>query len=231
MGKNYGYHRTSTNEQHLERGITEITRYCQDNNIKLNEIFTDQHTGKNFNRPDYAVLKRVLDEGDSLIITEIDRLGRNKADTMKELRWFKDKGVRLLVLELPTTLMDLSTMNNELAKLMMETISNMLLELYVSMAEAEMHKREKRQREGLEELRKSGNWDKMGRPRKMSQEDFNKEYDRVVFGDIAPFELMRELGLKKGTFYNYKLAYDKQFNNQAEKSYLEYLDDGEITVE
>ena len=55
--KRYGYHRTSTREQHLDRGITEITAYCEQNQLELERIFTDQQTGKNFNRPRYQVLK------------------------------------------------------------------------------------------------------------------------------------------------------------------------------
>lgn len=55
--KRYGYHRTSTREQHLDRGIKEITAYCEQNSLELEKIFTDQQTGKNFNRPRYQVLK------------------------------------------------------------------------------------------------------------------------------------------------------------------------------
>ena len=89
--KRYGYHRTSTREQHLDRGIAEITGYCESNNLSLEKIYTDQQTGKNFNRPRYTILKEdVLRPGDELIITEVDRLGRNKADTLKELQHFKE---------------------------------------------------------------------------------------------------------------------------------------------
>lgn len=55
--KRYGYHRTSTKEQHLDRGISEITAYCESNNLTLEKIYTDQQTGKNFNRPRYTILK------------------------------------------------------------------------------------------------------------------------------------------------------------------------------
>ena len=55
--KRYGYHRTSTREQHLDRGIKEITAYCEQNGLELEKIFTDQQTGKNFNRPRYQVSK------------------------------------------------------------------------------------------------------------------------------------------------------------------------------
>ncbi|MBR5516375.1 MAG: recombinase family protein [Firmicutes bacterium] len=53
----YGYHRTSTAEQHLDRGITEIESFCKNQGLTLERIYTDQHTGKNFNRPRYQVLK------------------------------------------------------------------------------------------------------------------------------------------------------------------------------
>ena len=69
-----------------------------------------------------------------MIITELDRLGRNKRDTMQQIQRLKEMGVRLMVLELPTTLMDLSVMDNAMARMMLETINNMMLELYASMA-------------------------------------------------------------------------------------------------
>ena len=60
-------------EQYLDRGIKEITAYCEQNNLELEKIFTDQQTGKNFNRPRYQVLKEdVSRAGDKLIITEVD---------------------------------------------------------------------------------------------------------------------------------------------------------------
>lgn len=100
----YGYHRTSTKEQHLDRGIAEIKNYCTSNNLELEKIFTDQQTGKNFNTPRYQVLKEdVSRSGDELIITEVDRLSHNKQETLKELQYFRDMNVRVKILELPTT--------------------------------------------------------------------------------------------------------------------------------
>ena len=115
-------------EQHLDRGIKEITAFCEQNNLELEKIFTDQQTGKNFNRPRYQVLKEdVLRAGDELIITEVDRLGRNKQETLKELQYYRDNGIRVKILELPTTLMDLSKLDNAMARMLMETINNMLI--------------------------------------------------------------------------------------------------------
>ena len=191
----YGYHRTSTKEQHLDRGIIEIQRFCESQNIKLTGIFTDKLTGKNFDRPRYTVLvEDVLREGDTLIITELDRLGRNKQEILKQLQSLKDKGVRVMVLELPTTLIDLSQMDNALARLMIETINNVLIEIYASLAQAEMEKKEKRQREGMEAKKLRGEWDEVGRPRAIEQEKFNQEFIRVVQKEVTPTQLQRELG-------------------------------------
>lgn len=207
----YGYHRTSTKEQHLDRGISEIKKYCEEHNMKLEKVYTDQQTGKDFNRARYIVLTEdVLREGDILIITEIDRLGRTKKDTLDELKKLRDKNVRVMVLELPTTLIDFSTIDNEMAKMMMETINNMMIELYASMAEAEMHKKQKRQREGYEALKARGEWDKLGRPVAMDYKKFCKEYERVLAGKIKPFELIRELKLSQSTYYRYKKRYDEE---------------------
>lgn len=202
--KRYGYHRTSTREQHLDRGIKEITTYCEQNQLELEKIYTDQQTGKNFNRPRYQVLKEdVLRAGDELIITEVDRLGRNKQETLKELQYYRDNNIRVKILELPTTLMDFSRLDNSMARMLMETVNNMLIELYAAMAQAEIEKKEKRQREGIEAKKKRGDWYNYGRPSIMNDEDFSKEYKRVLSGEIRPFELMRQLGLSKTTFYRY----------------------------
>ena len=185
--KRYGYHRISTREQHLDRGIKEITAYCEQNGLELEKIFTDQQTGKNFNRPRYQVLKEdVLRAGDELIITEVDRLGRNKQETLKELQYYRDNGIRVKILELPTTLMDLSKLDNAMARMLMETINNMLIELYAAMAQAEIEKKEKRQRPAI-----------------MSQEEFSEHYEKVLSGELRPFELMKQFGKSKSTYYRY----------------------------
>jgi len=202
--KRYGYHRTSTKEQHLDRGVTEINRYCATNNLELEKIFTDQQTGKNFNRPRYIIMKEdVLRVGDELIITEVDRLGRNKQETLKELQYYRDNGIRVKILELPTTLMDLSAMDNSMARMIIETINNMLIELYATMAQAEIEKKEKRQKEGIEAKKARGEWDDYGRPAVITIEEFAKEYQKVKTGEMRPFQLMKQLGMSKATFYRY----------------------------
>ncbi|MDD5935485.1 MAG: recombinase family protein [Clostridiales bacterium] len=215
--KVFGYHRTSTAEQHLDRGIKEITEYCEKNNLELRRIYTDQQSGKNFNRERYIVMKEdVLDKGDTLIITELDRLGRNKKETLNELRYFKDRDIRVMILELPTTLMDLSALEDSMAAMLMDAVNNMLIELYAAMAQAELEKKEKRQREGIEAKKARGEWDDYGRPHAIDFEKFANEYLRVIRGEIRPVDCMRILGLKKSTYYNYVKRWKEQNKKESE---------------
>ena len=198
----YGYHRTSTKEQHLDRGIQEITQFCKENHYKLEKIYTDQQTGKNFSRPRYTVLRDdILRDGDILIITEVDRLGRNKKDTVEELRILANRNIRVMILEIPTTLQDLSKMDNAMAKMILETVNHMLIELYAAMAQAEIEKKEKRQREGIEQMKARGEWDNYGRPRVQKPKNWDEVIKRWQAGEITAVEAMRLTGMKKSSFY------------------------------
>lgn len=206
----YGYHRTSTAEQHLDRGVKSIQDYCKANGLELDEMFTDQQTGKNFSRPDYQTLKRIAKAGSCIIISELDRLGRNKEDTLKELQHFKGIGVRVMILEIPTTLIDYSKLDNSLASMLMETINNMLIEMYATFAHAEMLKREVRQKQGIQAMKDRKEWDKYGRPAAIDYDKFKEEYKKVVSRQIKPFELMRQLEMKKSTYYKYAKRYKEE---------------------
>lgn len=217
----YGYHRTSTTEQHLDRGIYEINKFCEAQKIELIDIFTDKQTGKNFNRPEYQFLRKRIRPEDSLIIAELDRLGRKKADILEELRYYKERGVRVMILEIPTTLMDLSGLDNALAQLIMESLNNMLIEMYAVFAQAEMEKKEKRQREGIQAKKLRGEWDDYGRPLAIHFEKFTEAYKKVEAGELKPTECRKLLNLKHATYYRYRDKYLKKedsYNNTYKKN-------------
>ncbi len=198
----YGYHRTSTTEQHLDRGIREITDFCIRSNLKLEKIYTDQQTGKNFDRPRYIVLRDdILRSGDTLIITEVDRLGRNKKDTVEELRLLAHRNIRVMILEIPTTLQDISKMDNAMAQMILETVNHMLIELYAAMAQAEVEKKEKRQKEGIEAKKLRGDWDNYGRPKVKKPFNWNEVIEKLNAKEITAVQAMKMLGLKKSSFY------------------------------
>lgn len=210
MGRFYGYNRVSSKEQNLERGRKSIQDFCRENGYPLEKIYEDKQTGKDYFRPRYIVLKEdVLRSGDVLVIPEYDRLGR--ADqTKKELEYFKEKGVRIIFLDIPTTKIDISSFNDTMAQMILAFINDMLISFYDLIARTELERKQKRQREGIEAMKAKGEWSRYGRPRCMSKEEFAKQYERVLQGEIGTLELQRELGLNKDTFFRYIREYKKK---------------------
>lgn len=198
--KVYGYHRTSTKEQHLDRGIEGIKAFCEKQGLMLEKIYTDQQTGKNFDRPRYTVLKEdVLRDGDVLIIKEFDRLGRDKQASLKELRELQEMGVKVVFLDIPTSWI-LATGNVD-NKPIMEMINNILIEVYSTIAQQEIERKETRQREGLEAMKARGDWDRYGRPKAEIPQDFEKVVASWRNEEISATEAFTKLGMKKATFY------------------------------
>ena len=99
-----GYARVSSAEQSLARQLEELKKYVPEENI-----VTDKQSGKDLERPGYQALKGPLGlrRGDVLVIKSLDRLSRNKQEMKQELQWFKDQGIQLKVLDLPTTMIRL----------------------------------------------------------------------------------------------------------------------------
>jgi DNA invertase Pin-like site-specific DNA recombinase len=216
-GNFYGYNRVSSKEQHLDRGREKIQAFCQEHGYHLERIFEDKQTGRNFDRPRYIVLKEdVLRPGDTLIVPEYDRLGRSD-QTKKELEYFAEKKIRVIFLDIPTTYMDFSTLNDGMAQMIMECVNRMLIEFYDCLARSELERKEKRQREGIKAMKERGDWERYGRPRCMSRAEFEKEYERVLSGEIGTLALQRELNLNRDTFFRYVREY-KKLHNAVETS-------------
>lgn len=208
----YGYNRVSTKEQHLDRGRISIENFCREHNYNLVKIFEDKQTGCNFERPRYTVLKEdVVQDGDIIVIPEYDRLGRAD-ETKRELEYFKMRNIRIIFLDIPTTQIDLSVMNDDMGAAIFSCINDMLISFYDLMARTELQRRKKRQMEGIEAKKKRGDWGNYGRPRKMTQPVFEEHYKRVVNNEIGSLALMRELGLNRDTYFRYVREFKKKNN-------------------
>lgn len=197
-GRKYGYARVSTSEQNLDRQLIALT----DAGIAARDIFTDKLSGKDFDRPQYQLLRdQILREGDELFVKSLDRLGRNKSQTLEELRHFKEAGVVVRILDLPTTLIDLE--GNDWV---MEMINNIIIEVYASIAENERLTIRQRQREGIDAAKAAGR--QLGRSRIEFPENWEQVYDIWSAGNISAVQAMKLLGLKKSTFYKLAREYD-----------------------
>lgn len=196
-----GYARVSTKEQNLSRQLVELEKYVPKENIII-----DKSSGKNLEREGYQALKSVLGlrKGDTLIITSLDRLSRNKEDIKTELQWFQEKGIRLKILDLPTSMVEVPDGQTWI----LEMIQNILIEVLSSIAEQERLIIRKRQREGIEAAKKQGKH--LGRPNIVRPNNFEEVYERWKRGEYTAKKAMELLGIKKNTFYRMIKAYEKK---------------------
>ncbi|MDY4607281.1 MULTISPECIES: recombinase family protein [Clostridium] len=206
--KVFGYTRVSSKEQNEARQIKSIKEYCKNIGVEIDErdIFVDKQSGKDFKRDKYQILKQMLRSGDIVIIKELDRLGRNKSDIKKEIEWFKESEITLRILDIPTTLIELSQYDGGIAKAMMDMINNVLIEVLGTIAEEERKKIKKRQAEGIEIAKSQGKH--LGRPKTEFPVKWEEQYTKWKAGEITATNMMDQLGLKRNTFYRLVKKYE-----------------------
>lgn len=190
--KTFGYARVSTKEQNLDRQIIALTSY----GVEERDIIVDKESGKDLNRAGYLGLKNsMLREGDTLIIKSLDRLSRNKTDIHNELQFFRNNGIRLKVIDLPTTMMDLP----EGQEWVFDMVNNILIEVLGTIAEQERVTIKQRQAEGIEAALKRGVH--FGRPRVLRPKNWDEVIKEWEEEKITAAKAMRKMGLSKSTFY------------------------------
>lgn len=211
--KSVGYARVSTNGQNLARQKAALLKYLPEDMIVY-----DKKSGKDFKRDGYSSLKHgigKLIQGDELYITSLDRLGRNKEETLKELRYYKDKGIRLKVLDIPTTMIDIG--ETEKQSWIIEMINNILIEVLTSLAEQERANIRERQAQGIEQMPINPNTGKkrslktgrdIGRPPAVYPQNWKEVYADWKAKKITAVEAMKQTDLKKNTFYNLVKKYE-----------------------
>ncbi|OUM19595.1 recombinase family protein [Butyricicoccus porcorum] len=216
MSKEVGYVRVSSAGQNLERQIEALRKYVPDE-----MIVTDKVSGKDFNRPGYQSLKvgiGKLVEGDTLYIKSLDRLGRNKSETIEELRYFKNIGVQVKVLDIPTTMID----RVEGQEWVFDMINNLLIEVLASVAEQERKTTKQRQAEGVACMPVDENGKKYsaktgryrGRPALTAPKNWNEVYAAWKAGEITAKEAMEKTETKRTSFYKLvKLTEEEQNKN------------------
>ena len=190
--RTFYYARVSNKEQNLDRQLNVFKNIGAGDR----DIITDKESGKNLDRQGYQALKNaMLREGDTLVITSLDRLSRNKKDIANELKYFKDNNIRLKVLDLPTTMTDVP----QGQEWVIEMVNNILIEVLGTIAEQERATIHKRQAEGIESAKKAGKH--LGRPVTIKPENWEEVINLWEKGNISAKEAMNRTGVKKSTFY------------------------------
>ena len=202
--KIFAYMRISTNHktQKVDRQQQTIIEYSISNKFIIDDFVSDIITGgtKADHRPNYHNMKKQLRNGDTLIISDVDRLGRNADDVIVEIKDLQSKGIRVVALDVPF-LNDWEKMNDD-------SLSKMIIDIFVTLkahiAQQEKEKIHDRVMQGLNVARANGK--KLGRPPTGVPKEFIKEYSKLQsggYGSISVVQFAKLQGIAVSTFYKY----------------------------
>lgn len=188
----FGYARVSSKEQNLDRQL-EALDY-------VSRVFSGKVRGQSTERPQLKAMLEYIREGDIVVVTELDRLGRNNSDLTTIMNEIQQKGATLEVLNLPS-------MNGITDENLRRLINNLVIELYKYQAEAERKKIKDRQQQGIKIAKDKGKF--QGGKRKFQENDprLNLAFELYLKGHTDK-EVEEQTEINRRTFRRYRQRYN-----------------------
>lgn len=190
-----GYIRVSTKEQNLDRQKEQMDE------LKIEKVFEEQASGKDIqNRPKFNQLMSYIRQGDTLVVTSLDRLGRNYEDIKEIINTLNKKKIRLMVIDAP--FLNFHTGNDLLDR----TMSDMFLSLLSYIAHIERENIRERQRQGIELAKARGVYKGGQRVYSSNSNNLQKRalYQLVLklYQEEVPIRgIARQTGVSRNTVY------------------------------
>ena len=187
-----GYARVSSKEQNLDRQLEAL----QD----VSKVFSDKASGQSTERPQLQAMLTYLREGDIVVVTELDRLGRNNKELTELMNQIQQKGATLEVLNLPSMT---GIEDDNLRRL----INNLMIELYKYQAESERKRIRERQAQGIAIAKQRGRF--KGRKKKYSFKDEGLQHAFDLYQQgLTEKGIERKTGINRTTFRRYRQKYN-----------------------
>ncbi|MEK4711505.1 recombinase family protein [Sporosarcina sp. FSL K6-5500] len=197
--RKFGYIRVSSKDQNEGRQLEAIKKL----DINERDIYLDKQSGKNFERVNYQLLKRIIRKGDILYIHSLDRFGRNKEEILQEWNDLtKNIEADIVVMDMP--LLDTTQYKDSMGTF----IADLVLQILSWMAEEERERIRKRQREGIDLALQNGV--QFGRPKVLLSEEFKEVYRKWRARELTAVQAMQEAGVKKTSFYKLVKALEEE---------------------
>lgn len=186
-----GYIRVSSTEQNLDRQIEQLSGVFK--------VFSDKISGKDTDRPGLKSLLSFIREGDIVVVSELDRLGRNNKELTEVMSIIQTKGATIEILSLPS----LSGIEDENLR---RLLNNLIIEIYKYQAEAERVRILERQRQGIEIAKRKGKY--KGRKPMFARNDMKLQHAFDLFlAGHSDREVEDLVGINSRTFRRYREKY------------------------
>jgi len=209
MKKIFGYVRANSKDEHIERQIRILKAYVDSER----DIFIDKKSGKNIDRINFQKMKAMVRRDDIIVCTELDQLARSKTDIKNELQDFKNRGIKVVFLDIPTTKKFLRERNSfDQGDDIFDMVNNILIEVVATITEKERKNIKDRQLQGIEDAKRKGV--KFGRPKKINLKNSEtkkkvlKLIKKVENKEITNREASELLSISTRYFYTIKKKLD-----------------------
>ena len=191
MPKTYGYIRVSSKDQNEDRQRLALLEF----GVPRRNLCIEKRSGKDFERPQYKRLLRVLRPGDLLVVMSIDRLGRNYEEIQNQWRRItKELKVNIVVLDMPL----LDTRRREGDDLLGTFVADLVLQILSYVAQTEREFIHQRQAEGIAAAKARGV--KFGRRPKNRPADYEIIKKAWCEGSLSARAASQQLGVTHRTF-------------------------------
>ncbi|ESZ70322.1 resolvase [Mesorhizobium sp. L103C119B0] len=157
------YLRASTKEQDANRAKGDLLAFAKERGLQIAATYLENESGASLARPELFRLLSDCQPGDVLLIEQVDRLSRlNGADWSKLKDEIRDRRVKVVALDLPTSWGMASVNADEFTSRMADAINNMMLDMIAAIARKDYDDRRRRQKQGIEKAKDEGKY--RGRP-------------------------------------------------------------------
>ncbi|HGI3133309.1 TPA: recombinase family protein [Streptococcus agalactiae] len=187
-----GYARVSSADQNLDRQLEKLKG--------TERIFQESMSGAEKNRPQLSAMLDYIREGDIIVVTELERLGRNNRHLTEVMNAIHTKGATLEVLNLPT-LQGIEDAN------LRRLLFNLIIEIYKYQAQAERDRIKERQAQGIALAKLNGRY--KGRKSLFKEDDSKLKHAFELFkSGLTDREVATLTGINERTFRRYRNKYN-----------------------
>jgi DNA invertase Pin-like site-specific DNA recombinase len=180
------YSRVSTVDQHTEPQQDKLNAYAEKHGMKIDRVFMEKITGTKASRPEWDDCRDHLREGDTLLVTKLDRLGRSTKDLLEISTWLNSNGINLVCTDQPV---DTTTPEGRL-----------FFTLIAAFAEFERDMMVARTHDGLAAARARGR--KGGRKESVTPAQKKEIFRLHALGDLTVQQIADMHKISRGTVYN-----------------------------
>lgn len=157
------YLRASTTEQNAERALNDLRSFTDERGLKIAATYIENESGASLKRPELFKLLSDCQEGDVLLVEQVDRLSRLNSEDWERLKHeIKSRRVKVVALDLPTSWDMLTAKPDDLQSRMLDAINSMMLDMLAAIARKDYEDRRRRQAQGIARAKAEGAY--KGRP-------------------------------------------------------------------